>query len=198
MTRVIALTGNIAAGKSAVSELFREWGATIIDADALVRELQQPGTPVMAQIVARFGKSILTAEGVLDRRALRQVIATDQVARHDLEAIVHPAVAIRRETLVAEAAARGDPLVVVDIPLLFEADDPGNYDAVVVVDADESERLRRLVTDRGIPAAEATRLIAMQAPAGPKRAAADFLIENNGSRSELRLAAQQVWRCLTE
>src|SRR5919201_1662043 len=131
----VALTGNIAAGKSTVAELFRRWGATLIDADQLVRELQAPGSPVLEAIVARFGAAVLRADGTLDRAALRRRVMADPAAREALERIVHPAVHRRREELLREAGRRGDRIVVSEIPLLFEVADSREFDAVVLVDA---------------------------------------------------------------
>src|SRR6266852_8871247 len=120
----VALTGNIAAGKSTVVDHFRRWGATIIDADALAREAQAPGGEVLAAIVRRFGSDVLAPDGGLDRAALRTKVMGDDAALSALTAIVHPAVQRRREALLAEARARGDAVVINDIPLLFEALDP--------------------------------------------------------------------------
>jgi dephospho-CoA kinase len=116
----VALTGNVASGKSTVAGLFREWGATVIDADELVRESQQPGTDTFRRIVARFGRDVVTPAGDLDRGALRARVFSDHAARADLEAIVHPAVWRRRAAMLSEARGRGDRIVVSDIPLLFE------------------------------------------------------------------------------
>lgn len=189
----LALTGNIAAGKSSVARLFAEWGATIIDADAIVHDLQQPGSPVLDAMVARFGTGILRPSGALDRPALRRLVLDDPAARADLEAIVHPAVAARGEARLAEARARDDAVIVSDIPLLFEAGDPGAYDAVVLVDAPVAVRRDRLVRIRGLDPAEADRLIAAQLPSEAKRARSDFIIENAGSEAELEAAARAVW-----
>src|SRR5437763_1418644 len=131
----VALTGNIAAGKSTVVDLFRRWGATIIDADELARQAQAPGGAVLAAIAQRFGADVLAADGSLDRAALRGKVMGDQAALDALNAIVHPAVRRRRDELVREAAERGDVLIVNDIPLLFEVLDPAQFDAVVLVDA---------------------------------------------------------------
>ena len=120
----IALTGNIAAGKSTVADWFRRWGATLIDADQLVREVQAPGSEVLARIAERFGAGVLLPEGELDRARLRGIVMAEPSARRDLEAIVHPAVQARRVVRVEEARRRGDRIVVNDIPLLFEALDP--------------------------------------------------------------------------
>jgi dephospho-CoA kinase len=188
----VGLTGNAAAGKSTVAALFRRWGATIIDADAIVRELQAPGSPVLAAIVERFGAGILTADGGLDRAALRARVLADPAALAALNAVVHPAVAARRRELLAEARRRGDRIVVSEIPLLFEADEPGGFDAVVLVDAPAAVRRARLA-ERGLPADEAERLMAAQHPAETKRARSDFVIDNDGDRGALERAAGEVW-----
>ena len=178
----VALTGNIAAGKSAVAELFRRWGATVLDADAIVREVQTPGGPVMRRIVERFGEAVVGPDGSLDRPALRRIVMADVEAREALERIVHPAVHARRAELAEEAAARGDRIVVSDIPLLFETGAEDAFDAVVLVDAAEPVRLRRLVEHRGLSEAEARDMIRAQLPASAKRARSDFVIENDGDR----------------
>jgi dephospho-CoA kinase len=196
VTKVIALTGNVAAGKSKVAELFADWGATVVDADVLVRQLQQPGEPVFDAIIARFGSDMLRDDGGLDRAALRRRILGDAEAKRDLEAIVHPAVAERRRQLTAAAADRGAPLVVADIPLLFEADDPAAYDAVVLVDAPELVRRERLIALRGMDPDEADRLMAAQLPSGLKRRAADFVIDNDGDLQLLRERALAVRHAL--
>ncbi len=193
----LALTGNVAAGKSSVARLFAEWGATIIDADAIVHELQQPGQPVLAQMVRHFGRDILRPDWRLDRPALRRRVLDDPNARATLEAIVHPAVVARREELMAEAAARGAGVVVSDIPLLFEAADPDAFDGVVLVDAPAAIRRDRLITLRGMAPAEADRLIAAQLPSEGKRARSDFIIDNTGSEADLEAAARRVWDEIT-
>jgi dephospho-CoA kinase len=191
--RVVALTGSVAAGKSTVGALFREWGATVIDADALVRELQQPGQPVFTEIVNTFGRLVLDARGALDRPAMRRRILNDPDARRRLEAIVHPALEVRRQALVAAARARGERLVIAEIPLLFEAADPAAYAGVIVVDAPIAERRRRLVQARRYDEREANQMIAAQLPAGQKRARATWVIENDGDRDLLERRARKVW-----
>jgi dephospho-CoA kinase len=185
VTRVVALTGNIAAGKSAVTALLRARGIPVIDADAIVHELQRPGTDVFRAIHARFGDAVLTVEGTLDRAVLRRTVLADDTARRDLEAIVHPAVFARRAALLELATTAGTPLVVVDIPLLFEVDDPRHYDAVLLVDAPVAVRRDRLVQFRGLHPDEADRLIALQLPADRKRALADAIIENDADLATL-------------
>ncbi len=192
----IALTGNVAAGKSTVAELFRRWGATVIDADRLVREAQAPGSPVLVAIVRRFGAGVLRPDGGLDRGRLRSLVLADDAARRDLEALVHPEVQRRREALIEAARRRGDPVVVSDIPLLFEAGDPAAFDAVVLVDAPEAVRRERLVTQRGLPDADAARLIATQLPAAAKRPRSTWVIDNDGDPAALERRARAVWDAL--
>lgn len=192
----VGLTGNAASGKSTVAKLFEEWGATVIDADALVREAQQPGTPTLAAIRDRFGDAVLHADGTLDRAALRGIVMADDTARRDLEAIVHPYVARRRAALARAAAARGDRVLVNDIPLLFEALDPAAFDVVVLVDAPAAIRRARLVEERGLAPEAADRLLASQMPAEPKRARSDFVIDNDRTRAELTDRAWAVWQAL--
>ena len=196
----IALTGNIASGKSAVAELLGRWGATIIDADRIVHELERRGSPVLAAIVERFGSDILRPDGELDRARLRDVVMRDAGARAELERIVHPAVQARRLELEAEAAARGDRIIVHDIPLLFEALDPNQFDAVILVDAPEALRRARLVAQRGLSPEDADRLMAAQQPAARKRAwvggphrLAPFVIENDADLASLEGRTRQVW-----
>ena len=191
-----ALTGNVASGKSSVVRLFHAWGATIIDADAIVRRLQRPGTAVFQAIVDRFGPQALAPDGSLDRPALRARILADPAEKRALEAIVHPAVEAERRRLMLRAGSRKGAIVINDIPLLFEAMDPARFDAVVLVDAPEPVREERLIQQRGLPPADAARLIAAQLPAAAKRARADFIIDNDGSRDLLRDRAWQVWRKL--
>lgn len=192
----IGLTGNIAAGKSSVGALFDDWGATIIDADAIVRRLQRPGTAVFQAIVDRFGPGALAANGTLDRAALRARILADPDERRALEALVHPAVEAERQRLLRRAGQARDALVISDIPLLFETMEPSKFDAVVLVDAPEPVRLARLVQRRGLTAPEAAALIAAQLPSHAKRARATFVIDNDGTRDQLRERAWQVFRKL--
>ena len=192
----VALTGNIAAGKSAVAELFRRWGATVIDADEIVREVQAPGGPVMGEIAARFGTSVVRPDGSLDRPSLRRRVMADPDALAALNRIVHPAVHARRAELMAEARSRGAPLVVSDIPLLFEAAEPGEFDLVVLVDAPEAVRLARLMENRGLDREEAQRMIEAQMPSREKRARSDYVIDNDGDPAALERAARTVWRAL--
>jgi len=192
----VALTGNVGAGKTTVAELFKRWGATVIEADRLVRDAQAPGQPVLAKIVSRFGKELLQPDGTLDRAALRARVLADARALADLNRIVHPEVQRRRQALLAEARARGDRIVVSDIPLLFESADPAEYDAIVLVDAPEAVRRARLLATRRLSPEEADRLMAVQLSSTPKRARSDYVIENDGDLPALERAASAVWDAL--
>jgi dephospho-CoA kinase len=189
----VALTGNIAAGKSTVAALFRQWGATLIDADQLVREVQSPGTPVLAAIVRRFGADLIDDAGRLDRDALRARVLNDPASLADLNRLVHPAVRERRSALEAEARARGDRIVISDIPLLFEASDPESFDVVILVDAPPEIRRARLLATRGLAPEEADRMLAAQGASGPKRARSTFVIDNDGDRATLEARTRSVW-----
>lgn len=194
----IALTGNIAAGKSTVVELFRRWGATVIDADVLTREAQEPGSATLAAIAGRFGKDVLGPNGVLDRGALRAKVMGDDAALAALNAIVHPVVRRRRDELQAAAAAAGDLLIVNDIPLLFEALDPTQFDTVILVDAPMAVRRVRLRSLRQLSNEDADRMLAAQMPAERKRPRSEFVIENDGSLAELEARARRVFEALRE
>jgi len=194
----VALTGNIGAGKTTVAELFQRWGATIIDADRLVRDIQAPRQPALEQIADRFGPGVIRTDGTLDRAALRAKVLADPHALADLNRIVHPEVRRLRVKLLEEARARGDRIVVSDIPLLFEADDPTAFDAVVLVDAADAVRRARLVNLRGLPPAEADRMMQAQLPAVAKRARSDYVIENDGDIPALERATILVWQSLLD
>jgi len=189
----VVVTGNAAAGKSTVIRHFADWGATVIDADTLVREAQGPGTDTLAAIARRFGEAVLLPDGSLDRDALRSIVLEDDQALAALNAIVHPVVGRRRAELAAQAARRGDAVLVNDIPLLFEVLDPDEFDLVVLVDAPVSVRRQRLL-DRGLSPAHADRLMAAQMPAERKRARSDIVIDNVGSLEDLRAAADRAWQ----
>jgi dephospho-CoA kinase len=194
--RIIGLTGNIAAGKSAVAARLSALGAHLIDADLLAREAVAPGSPALAAIVARWGPALLTAAGTLDRAALRRIVFSDAAERAALDAIVHPEVARRRDTAVAAAEAAGAELVICDIPLLFEAGLEDTVDAIILVDAPEAVRRERLIRDRGLSPAEADAMIAAQMPSALKRARADYIIENSSSREALAAQADALWHSL--
>jgi dephospho-CoA kinase len=193
----VALTGNVAAGKSSVVRWFGRWGAAVIDADALTREVQRPGTPTLRAIVEQFGSEILNRDGTLDRARLRSLVLIDGGNLAALNAIVHPAIKLRRRELMAEAESRGERVVINDIPLLFEVLDPTDFDVVVLVDAPAEVRRERLLR-RGLQPEDADRLMAAQQPAARKRELSDIVIDNAGSLQELREAAREAWDRICE
>lgn len=190
---VIGLTGGIGAGKSTVAAMLAERGAMVIEADAVVRELQQPGRPVFEAMVERFGPGALAADGTIDRSAVARLVFTagGEPARRELEAIVHPAVATEvRERLATVAGT--DRVVVYDVPLLVEADRSG-FAAVVVVDVDPEVAVCRLVEQRGMAEADARARIANQTTRPARVAAADRVIDNSGTPDELRARVDELW-----
>lgn len=193
---VVGLTGNIASGKSTVAGMLAAHGATIVDADVLARRAVEPGTPALAAIAERWGTGMLAPNGALDRAALRKVVFQSQQELEALEAIVHPAVERMRREAVEAARARGDQIVICDVPLLFEKHLESMVDRVVLVDAPRPVRLDRLMTARQLDEAEALRMIAAQMPAEAKRARADHVIENAGSREELARQVDALWDTL--
>jgi dephospho-CoA kinase len=196
LSLLVALTGNIASGKSAVARRFAERGATIIDADLLAREAVARGSEALAAIVQRWGGDMLTPEGDLSRAALRRRVFGDREALDALNAIVHPKVeALRREAIDAARRA-GASVIVCDIPLLYEVGLEGQFDVVVLVDAPEGERLDRLVAKRGLSRDEAIDMIRAQMPAEDKRPRADYVIDNVGSFDALDARVEAVWRAL--
>ena len=191
---LVGLTGGIGSGKSEVSRLLAAHGAVIIDADAIAREVVEPGTPGLSAVVAAFGPDVLAADGSLDRDKMAAVVFTDPAARSRLNAIVHPLVGARTFELIA-AAADADPhaVVVNDVPLLVEAGLQDRYDAIVVVASKPETQISRLVEQRGMTEADAAARIAAQAPLADKLAVADFVIDNDGDRATLAARVEQVW-----
>ncbi len=193
MTRVIGLTGGIGTGKSTVSRMFERLGAVVIDADAIVHELQAPGTPLLQEMVGAFGASILDAEGALDRAALAELVFRDPEARARLNALVHPRVAAEMARRLHEARAAGAPLVVLDIPLLLETG-RGGFDAVVVVYAPEEVQVRRQMERDGCSRQEAEARVRAQMSIEEKRRRADYVIDNSGTLEETERQVREVVR----
>jgi dephospho-CoA kinase len=192
--RVIGLTGNIASGKSVVADMLARHGAKIIDADVLSREAVTPGTPALDAIVARWGPSVLSPEGTLDRAALRSIVFSERSDLDALNEIVHPEVMRLRQAAVDAARANGDRVVVCVVPLLFERHLVDDFDTIVLVDAPRPLRLERIVRDRGLEEADAMDMIAAQMPAELKRARADWVIENSGSIEDLEREVERLWK----
>lgn len=188
---VVGLTGGIGSGKSTVSAMLAERGATVIDADAITRELQVPGQPVLAAIVARFGPAVLDGDGELDRQGLADVVFADPAALADLNAIVHPAVGAEIARRLEAAEATGG-IVVLDIPLLVES---GRDDlaATVVVDVDPDVAVERLVAHRGLDPDDARARQARQAGREERLARADHVIANHGDLDDLAAEVDRCW-----
>jgi dephospho-CoA kinase len=193
---LVGLTGNIGSGKSTAAQLLSERGATIIDADVLARRAVEAGTPAHAAIVERWGTSMLAPDGGIDRATLRRIVFSEPAELEQLNAIVHPQVEQLRAALVDEARARGDRLVVCDIPLLFERRMTEDFDRIVLIDAPRPVRLERLVRERGLRETEAMDMIVAQMPAELKRARADHVIDNDGTLVNLSTRVADVWSTL--
>jgi dephospho-CoA kinase len=175
-----------------VSARLATHGAVVIDADAIAREVVEPGTPGFDAVVARFGADVVR-DGRLDRPALAALVFRDERARQDLNAIVHPLVRERAAELMSQAPE--DAVVIYDVPLLVESDLGSDYDVVVMVVAEGDVRVRRLA-GRGMPEHDARARMAAQASDEERRAAADEIIENNGTRADLEAAVDALWRRL--
>lgn len=191
MTVRVGLTGGIASGKSTVSAILAELGAVVIDADQLAREVVAPGSPGLAEVVAAFGPDVLTPDGSLDRPKLGAVVFADPDRLKALEAITHP----RIFELYAEreAAAAHADVVVHDIPLLVESGRAEEFDAVIVVDVHEDHQLERMLRDRGMTEDDARARMAAQATRDQRRAVATYLVDNTGTREELRARVHEVY-----
>lgn len=196
MTRVVGLTGGIGSGKTTVSRLLRELGATVVDADAVVHELQAAGSPLLGRIVEAFGEDVLLASGELDREGLGARVFGDEDARRRLNAIVHPAVGIEMARRVDEARRAGAPLVVVDVPLLLETG-RGGFDAVVVVYCTEAQQIERQRARDGASLEEARQRVAAQLSIEEKRRRADHVIDNSGSPEETERQVRALYAALT-
>ena len=204
MNALIGLTGGIGSGKSTVSRMFEKLGATVLDADAIVRELQSPGSSLLAEIEAAFGAQVIGADGELDREALAAIVFRDDDARLRLNAIVHPRVAAELTRRVAAAREVGSSVIVLDIPLLFEARDSGEgtaarlpLDATVVVHVPESLQIERQLARDDCSREEAVRRLRAQLPLEEKRRLADFAIDNSGTLEETERQVRDVFRAIT-
>ena len=175
---LVGLTGGIATGKSTVAGMFQRCGATVIDADALARDVVQPGKPAWREIVSTFGKTVLTPDHTLNRQALGVMVFGHPAKLRQLEHIIHPRVA-REQARLTRQAARIDPraIVIYDVPLLFEAGIDTRVDTTIVVTADRETQIARLKTRNGLSRAEALRRIKSQMPLSEKRRRADHTLD---------------------
>ncbi len=187
----VGLTGGIGAGKSTVARRLADHGAVVVDADRIAREVVEPGTDGLAAVVEAFGPGVLDDDGRLDRPALGRVVFADEQARLRLNAIVHPRIAVRTHELFAAAPA--DAVVVHDVPLLVENRLGAGYHLVLVVHAPAPERVRRLVTERGMAEADALARVSAQADDDARRAAADVWLDNTGAPQVVLAAVDHLW-----
>jgi dephospho-CoA kinase len=205
MSKVVALSGGIGSGKSSVLEMLTELGATPIDADAIVHQLQAPRTPMLAAMAQEFGEHIIKADGSLDREAVSAIVFRDANARAKLGLIVHPPVIAEMMRQAEEGRNNGDPLVVLDIPLLFEgavrktgAAVATKYDATILAWVPVETQIERTIARDGCDLGEAERRINAQLPIDDKRKMADHIIDNSGSREETAVQVKSLYRKLTE
>ena len=187
----VGLTGGIGAGKSTVARRLAERGAVVVDADRIAREVVEPGSEGLAAVVEAFGAGVLTPDGTLDRPALGRVVFADDAARLRLNGILHPRIAVRTHELMA--AAPPDAVVVHDVPLLVENRMGAAYHLVLVVHTPANERVRRLVTERGMGEDDARARVAAQADDDARRAAADVWLDNSGAPGTVLAGVDRLW-----
>jgi len=199
MTCLLGLSGGIGSGKSTVTQILDELGATTIDADAIVHEQQVAGEPMLVEIAKEFGDGIIRADGSLDREALGAIVFRDPEARTRLGVIVHPRVIAEMQRRANSAVEAGDPLVVLDIPLLFEGAKTGTgaasvlpFDATVAVWATEENQVQRQIERNGYDGEEALRRVRAQLPLDEKRGMADYVIDNSGSLEETERQVREM------
>jgi dephospho-CoA kinase len=196
---LVGLTGGIGSGKSEVSKRLAALSAVVVDADKVAREVVEPATPGLRDVVAAFGPGVLRADGALDREGLGRIVFGDPGKLAQLNAIVHPLVGERIAAIMATVERdHPDAVVVYDVPLLVENNLQGRYEVVVVVAASPQTQLDRLVEQRGMAVEDAEARIAAQAPLEAKLAVADYVIDNDGDLAALDEQVRQVWRDLVE
>jgi dephospho-CoA kinase len=187
----VGLTGGIGAGKGEVARRLASYGALVIDADQLAREVVAPGTPGLAEIVEAFGAGVLLPDGSLDRQLLGEIVFSDAALRSRLNAIVHPRVAERMREI--EKAAGEPDVIVHEIPLLVESGLAGTFDVVVVVDAPPKAQVERLASARGMTRSQALARMSAQATREERLAAATLVVDNSGSLEDLDGQVAALW-----
>ena len=192
----IALTGGPGSGKSTVARMFQELGAQVIDADDVARNVVAPGQPAWEEIRREFGPDYFQEDGSLDRARMAQLVFQDAGARQKLNAIVHPQVGLEIARRLQGLATQGVNLVMVEVPLLYEAGLEKNFDVVIVVDVGKKEQIARLSARDGRPAREAEGILKAQWPLVTKKARADFVVDNRGSPEDTRSQVKKLWQQL--
>lgn len=195
MAFFVGITGGIGTGKSTVCGFLRDLGAEVIDADKVGKQILMPGKAAYFGVVERFGTSVLAEDGTVDRKALGRIIFDDSEARADLDALTHPAIKAEIDAKFAEHAARGDCIVALEAPLLFEAGMEGTVNEVWVVACEPEEQLKR-VMNRGFSREEAEARIAAQMPLQEKIRRADRVIVTDGSKEETRAQIAALWQAV--
>ena len=191
----VGLTGGIGAGKSTVADLFSQKGAVVIRSDELARQVVEPETPGFRQVISRFGNEIVNDKGSIDRAKLAQVVFNDDVALKDLENIVHPLVRERTNKLMSEQTS--ETIIVNEIPLLLEKKMESLFEFLVIVISNEKNRLERL-SQKGVSEDQAKARMAKQVNDQERKAAADFLIVNDGNLDQLEADVEKIWQTLQE
>lgn len=191
--RVIGLTGGIATGKSTVARFFTDRGIPVIDADQLARDAVQPGSPALKQIVATFGREILTSDGALDRKRLGSLIFSDSDKRSQLERILHPAIRKLAEARIRQAAAAGHKRLIYMAPLLIEAGATDRVDDIWVVTVRPEVQLERVMQRDNISRKQALQIIGSQMPLAEKERYGSVVIDNSGTEAETISALEAVW-----
>ena len=196
---LIGLSGGIGSGKSTAARLLGALGAVVLDADLIAHEILAPGGAAVSAVLQRFGPEVAGPDGGIDRRRLRSVVFADPAARRDLEAITHPLIYAAMASRLGGTFGQ-DAVVVVDAPLLVETGgrDRVGMQALVVVAAEQSQQIERVVARGGMTAEEAAAVIAAQAPAERKLAAADYILDNRGSLADLEAGVETLWAELLE
>ncbi|MBP1154631.1 MULTISPECIES: dephospho-CoA kinase [unclassified Paenibacillus] len=190
----IGLTGGIACGKSTVASMLVRRGALLIDADRIAREVVEPGTPVLAQVIDRFGANLLLPDGTLDRKKLGERVFGNAGALKDLEGLLHPPIrATMRERMHAYEAEHPDKLVVVDVPLLYESGLQALYKQVMVVYVPRSIQMERLMVRDGLTKEQADKRLNSQMPIETKKELADIVIDNSGTIEETEMQIERFW-----
>lgn len=191
--RLIGLTGGIASGKSTVATLLAGLGAAVVDADVLAREVVAPGSEALEELVDTFGPGMRRPDGTLDRAALGAVVFADERQRRRLEAITHPRISALMASRLERALAGAAPLVVADIPLLFENGRQTMFEGTVVVAVSPAVQIERLTARDGITADEASQRLRAQMPLDEKRGLATWVIDNSGDLAATTEAVRQWW-----
>lgn len=191
----VGLTGGIGAGKSTVADLFSQKGAVVIRSDELARQVIEPQTPGFQQVIDRFGKDFINSEGYIDRAKLAQIVFQDDAALKDLEKIVHPLVRSKTNQIIDQHTS--ETIIVNEIPLLLEKKMESLFDFLVIVISSEKNRLERL-SQRGLTVEQATARMSKQVSDDERKAAADFLIVNDGNLDQLEVDVEKIWQTLQE